>query len=132
MWPYSEVYTCSYKNTSKKISGTEPPFHIQIVSYSRQLPLYSDHIINHKGPIANKISSSFRGTKQSSKVNRRNSMNHNSRQLHLLQHQQGPQNTTSWLINDWSRTIRDLINARKGLTALAKLSLELTTVNGAH
>lgn len=119
MRPYSEVYTCSYKNMSKKLSGTEPLLHTQMVSYSRQLPLYSDNIINHKGPIANKISISSRGIKQSWKVNRGNRMNHNSRQLHLLQHQQGAQNTRSWLINDWSRRIKELISARRWLTALA-------------
>lgn len=105
MWAYSEVYTCSSKNMSKKknlIDIKEPLLHTKIVSHSRQFSQYSDHIINHKGPIANKISSSVGRAKQYWKVNTSNSMNHKSKQLHLLWYQQATQKMASEVA--WSMT----------------------------
>lgn len=62
---HSEVYTSSYKIMSKNPIHIKVPYpHTRIVFCSIQFSPYSDHIINHKGPMANKIASSLGRTKQ--------------------------------------------------------------------
>lgn len=57
---HSEVYTSSYKIMSKNPIHIKEPFpHTRRVFYSIQFSPYSDHIINHKGPMANKTASSL-------------------------------------------------------------------------